>query len=45
VKEEAMHRGKRLLFGTLFGTILLVVTLVGIEFLSSFMCPTGRHAP
>ena len=34
-----MHRGKRLVFGTLFGTILLVVTLVGIEFLSSFYVP------
>ena len=30
-KEEVMRRGKRLLFGTIFGTVLLVVTLVGIE--------------
>ena len=34
-----MHRGKRLVFGALFGTILLVATLVGIEFLSSFYVP------
>jgi hypothetical protein len=39
VKEAAMRRGKRLVFGVTFGTILLIVTLVGIEFLSSFYVP------
>src|SRR5689334_19558001 len=34
-----MRRGKRVVLGTLFGTILVLVTLVGIEFLSSFYVP------
>ena len=39
-----MRRGKRLVFGAIFGTILLVATLVGVEILSSFTCPPGRRA-
>src|SRR5918995_1406772 len=34
-----MRRGRRMVLGTLFGAILLAVTLVGIEVLSSFYVP------
>lgn len=34
-----MGRGKRWVFGTLFGLILVAVSMVGIEFLSSFYVP------
>lgn len=34
-----MRRSRRLVFGTIFGGVLVVVTLVGIEFLSSFLVP------
>jgi hypothetical protein len=34
-----MHWGKRLTFGVVFGALLVVVTLAGIEILSSFYVP------
>ena len=34
-----MGRSKRWVFGTVFGLILVAVSLVGIEFLSSFYVP------
>ena len=35
-----MRRGRRLVFGTILGAILLAVTSAGIEFLSSFHVPS-----
>lgn len=37
--KRNMSRSKRWVFGTLFGLILVAVSLVGIEFLSSFYVP------